>query len=118
MQETIEIPSKNWTEFFEDFTKRHETDMVSLEVMGAEIGAQVEGRALLFGGISIADARSKALALMFDSVDGEHLSHTVERPTHVWLQSTPDIGDQALEIESADGGKTLVRFSSDEHVIA
>ena len=118
MQETIEILQKNWPEFFENFTKRHETDMVSLEVMGADIGAQVEGRALLFGGISIADDRGKTLALMFDSVDGEHLTHTVAKPTHVWLQSTPASGDQTLEIESADGGKTLVRFSSDEDVIA
>ena len=117
MQKTIEIPPKSWPEFFEDFTKRHESDMVSLEVMGAEIGAQVEGRALLFGGISIADDLGKALALMFDSVDGEHLTHTVTSPTHVWVLSTPSTGDQALEIESADDGKTLVRFSSEEEAI-
>jgi hypothetical protein len=117
VQETIEIPPKTWPEFFEDFTKRHETDMVSLEVMGTEIGAQVEGRALLFGGISIADDRGRALALMFDSVDGEHLTHTVTSPTHVWLQRIPSIGDQALEIESADGVKTLLRFSQEEEVI-
>lgn len=111
MQETVEIPAHSWPGFFEDFSRRHETDRVSLEVMGSEIGAQIEGRTLLFGGISIADNRGKALALMFDSIDGEHLTHIVARPLHVWLQSNPARGDQTLEIESADGGKTLVRFS-------
>ena len=118
MQETVEIPAHNWSGFFEDFSRRHETDMVSLEVLDSEIGAQLEGRALLFGGISIADDRGKELALMFDSVDGEHLTHIVARPIHVWLQSTPARGDQTLEIESADGGKTLVRFSLSDDVIA
>jgi hypothetical protein len=34
----------------------------------------------------------------------------VSRPTHVWVQRTSDQTDEALEIESADGTKTLVRF--------
>jgi hypothetical protein len=34
----------------------------------------------------------------------------VNSPTHVWLRRAPDNTDEALEIESADGTKTLVRF--------
>ena len=47
---------------------------------------------------------------MFDSVNGEHLTHMVNKPTHVWVQRAPDNTDEALEIESADGTRTLVRF--------
>jgi hypothetical protein len=78
--------------------------------MGSEIGAQVEGQSLLLSGISPADDAEQSLALMFDSVTGEHLTHMVNKPTHVWLQRAPDNTDEALEIESADGTKTLVRF--------
>ena len=31
---------------------------------------------------------------------------------HVWLQQAADMTDETLEIESADGTKTLVRFST------
>lgn len=47
---------------------------------------------------------------MFDSVNGEHVTHMVNKPTRVWVQRAPDNTDEALEIESADGTRTLVRF--------
>ena len=40
------------------------------------------------------------------------MTHMVKKPTHIWLQRAPDDTDEALEIESADGTKTLVRFTS------
>ena len=108
--QTTEIPREAWNQFFARFSEDHETQFVAVEVMGREIGAQVEGQALLLGGISPSDPDSEALALTFDSVSGDHLTHMVNKPTHVWLQRAPDNTDEALEIESADGTRTLVRF--------
>lgn len=110
MPETIEIPRENWGNFFGRFSQEHETQLVAVEVFGLDIGAQVEGRSLLLGGISPADPEGGSLALMFDSVDGEHVTHIVNTPTHVWIRRAPDNTDEALEIESSDGTKTLVRF--------
>ena len=111
MQDTREIPREAWNTFFSRFSNDHETQFVAVEVMGRDIGAQVEGRALLLSGISPADDAGESLALMFDSVNGEHLTHMVNKPTHVWLQRTAGNTDEALEIESADGTRTLVRFT-------
>jgi hypothetical protein len=47
---------------------------------------------------------------MLDSVNGEHLTHMVNKPTRVWVQQSAGNTDEALEIESADGTRTLVRF--------
>lgn len=110
MQETREIPREDWNSFFSRFSNDHETQLVAVEVMGREIGAQVEGRTLLLSGISSADDAGQSLALMFDSINGEHLTHMVNKPTHIWVQQAADNTDEALEIESADGTKTLVRF--------
>lgn len=110
MQDTTEIPRDAWDKFFTRFSNDHETQFVAVEVMGKDIGAQVEGRTLLLSGISRADEDGESLALMFDSVNGEHLTHMVSRPTHVWIQQAADRTDEALEIESADGTRTLVRF--------
>jgi hypothetical protein len=110
VQDTREIPRDAWDQFFTRFSNDHETQFVAVEVMGKDIGAQVEGRTLLLSGISKADHDAESLALMFDSVTGEHLTHMVTRPTHVWIQRAADNTDESLEIEAADGTRTLVRF--------
>lgn len=110
MYDTAEIPRDSWKTFFTRFSEEHETQFVAVEVLGHDIGAQVEGRTLLLSGISPGDDAGESLALMFDSVNGDHLTHIVNKPTHVRVQKAPDRTDQALEIESADGTKTLVRF--------
>ena len=110
MQDTQEIPRDGWDKFFSRFSDDHETQFVAVEVMGRDIGAQVEGRSLLLSGISRADEDNETLALMFDSVNGEHLTHIVKKPTHVWVQRSAGNTDEALEIESADGTRTLLRF--------
>ena len=109
MPDTREIPRAGWNDFFSAFSQQHELDPVAVEVMGSEIGAQVEGRSLLLGGISPAGGEGHAVALTFDSLNGDHLTHMVSRPTHVWLQREADI-DQSLEIQAADGTSTLLRF--------
>jgi hypothetical protein len=114
MQGTTEIPREAWGKFFTRFSLDHETQFVAVEIMGRDIGAQVEGKSLLLSGISPADDNNESLALSFDSVNGEHLTHMVNKPTHVWIQRAPDNTDQAIEIEAADGTRTLVRFPSYE----
>lgn len=116
MQHTTEIPREVWDRFFNRFSQDHETQFVAVEVMGRDIGAQVEGRSLLLSGISPGDDNRESIALSFHSLDGQHLTHMVNKPTHVWVQRAADNTDEALEIEAADGTTTLVRFprKSDE----
>lgn len=111
--QTREIPRTEWKDFFSRFSDQHDDEAVKVELIGSEIGAQVEGQDLHLRGISPArNAQESDLALELDSVDGKHLTHMIPKPTHVWLQQAPDKTDEALEIESADGTKTLVRFST------
>jgi hypothetical protein len=109
---TREIPRSEWNEFFSRFSDQHDDEAVEIEMLGSEIGAQTEGRELHLRGIAPAqNSQEPDLALELDSVDGKHLTHMIPKPTHVWLQQGADRTDEALEIESADGTKTLMRFS-------
>ena len=111
--QTREIPRSEWTDFFSRFSDQHDDEPVEIEKIGSEIGAQIEGRELRLRGISPEqNVRDSDLALELDSVDGKHLTHRIPKPTHVWLLQAADKTDEALEIESADGTKTLVRFST------
>src|SRR5262245_40957049 len=109
---TTEIPRAGWNAFFSKFSRDHEPDLVALEVMGSDIGAQIEGRTLHLAGIAPANEAGDSVSIMFDAIDGAHLTHMVTNPTHVWLQRSVGNADEALEIESADGTKTLVRFGA------
>ena len=40
------------------------------------------------------------------------VKHTVIEPTQVWLAQTPEGANAALEIDSADETKTVLRFRS------
>jgi hypothetical protein len=111
--QTREIPRTEWNDFFSRFSDQHDDEPVEVQMMGADIGAQIEGRELRLRGISPAqNVRESDLALELDSIDGKHVTHMIPKPTHVWLQQALDKTDEALEIESADGTKTLVRFST------
>jgi len=44
--------------------------------------------------------------------DERHLTHTIERAARVITKTSADGQDEALEIEDADGIKTLLRFES------
>jgi hypothetical protein len=110
---TREIPRPEWNDFFARFSDQHDDEAVEVQLLGSDIGAQIEGRELHLRGISPArNVREADLALELDGIDGTHLTHMIARPTHVWLQQAADKTDEALEIESADGTKTLVRFST------
>lgn len=111
---TQEIPREEWTTFFDRFSKQHEGWRVSLEVFGPEIGAQQEANALPFEGITVASHGKEpiTIAISLGKAPEDHVTHTIAGPKHVWLQQTSEGADEALEIESEDGAKTLLRFRS------
>jgi hypothetical protein len=113
MAETREIAKSEWRDFFSGFSDDHDDEPVILEVIGSDIGDQIEGQELHLRGISRAGKDEESdLAVLLESVDGRHLTHMIPKPVHVWLQRAQDSLDEVLEIESADGTKTLVRLEA------
>lgn len=112
--ETQEIPRDDWLGFFDTFSRQHEGWLASLEVFGPDIGAQEQTDELPFEGISITTSKSdpEAIAISLGKVPEHHLTHTIAKPKSVWLQQTTEGADAALEIESEDDAKTLLRFRS------
>ena len=112
---TTEIPAAEWSEFFQSFSRQHDQALVGVEVLSPEVGAQVEGRELRFRGISTEPTRQPSrLFVSLETTKGDHVTHAVTTPTHIWLEQTPSGSDLALEIESADHSKTLLRFRAIE----
>lgn len=114
VMETREIPRNEWTSFFDVFNQQHEGWLATLEVFGPEVGAQEEARDLPFEGVSLAssDNELETIAISLARNPEDHLSHTIIKPEHVWFEQNTQVENVALEIESADDTKTLMRFRS------
>ncbi len=111
---TQEIPRQEWNKFFDSFSRQHQGWLATLEIFGAEIGAQQEAHELPLEGVSIASGTNEpeAIAISIGKSPENHLSHTIVKPARVWLEQTDEGANAALEIESEDETKTLLRFRS------
>jgi len=111
-----EIKREQWAAFFNTFSKVNQARPTRLEVFG-ELGAQEEERHLPLNGISFEDVGEGApkLEILLGGQapsDARHLTHTVTRVQHVAAKVSQDGRDEALEIQDAEGTKTLLRFES------
>lgn len=110
---TKEIPSDEWMPFLDSFSQQHQGWLVTVEVIAPEIGAQEEASNLPLEGISSSESNEhKSISISVGNQTSNHQTHTVNAATRLWLKQTPQGADEALEIESTDGVKTLLRFRS------
>lgn len=111
---TREIPKNEWPKFFDDFSRKHEGGLVTLEVFGTEFGAQVQERELTFEGIvdEWDEIQGNRIVIMVGERPDDHLTHSIARPAQVSLEETDEGAGAVLAIKSADGVMALMRFRS------
>ena len=110
---TEAIPREQWNNFFDSFSRQHEGWLATLEVFGNDLGAQQEARELPLSGISLSSAKDEgSIALSLGKEPEDHVTHIIYEPEQVWVETTSDGVNAALEIESKDQTKTLLRFRS------
>ena len=112
--QTAQITKAEWPTFFDSFSRKHEGWLATLEILGPDLGAQVEARELAFEGISDErdETQGDTIMIMTGSKPNDHVSHKISHPTEVSLEQTDDGADAALAIKSADGVTALLRFRS------
>ena len=111
-----EIKREQWATFFNTFSKLNQARPTRMEIFG-ELGAQEEERYLPLNGISFEDAGEGAPKLEIllggqTPSDSRHLTHTVKGVQYVAAKVAEDGRTEALEIQDAEGTKTLLRFES------
>jgi Family of unknown function (DUF5335) len=112
--QTREITRTEWPSFFDSFSRKHQGWLATLEILGPDIGAQVEERELAFEGITDEsdEADGNTIMIMTGGKADDHVTHTITRPTEVSLEQTDEGADAALAIKSEDGVTALLRFRS------
>lgn len=108
---TIEIPRREWSSKLDEFSRMHDGWLVSLDiVMAQSISAQREFRQLPLVGITAEPFDGGTISIAVAEPTGDHVTHTIHSPTHVFIDKTETGANAALEIDSADGTKAVLRF--------
>jgi len=111
---TKEIPKNEWPKFFDSFSRQHEGRLVTLEIFGSDIGAQIEEHDLAFEGIvdEWDEVQGNQIVIMTGVKPENHVRHRISRPTKVSVEQTDEGANAVLAIMSADGVIALLRFRS------
>jgi len=119
---TSEVARDTWSAFVDEFSRRNQGRVTRLEIFG-EFGAQEEEKFLPLNGVTLDVKGSDAprIAILLGNAASatnsaqaaQHLTHTVASVTQLFpKQDETTRTDEALEIVSANGEKTLLRFVS------
>jgi len=106
-----------WINYFDEFTRRNQSRVTRLEVLG-ELGAQEEECGLTLGGISLERGNGlPAIEIILDGPNGDtdrHLTHFIENVVKITPKRGLDGRDEALEIVDRDGERNLLTFQSSD----
>jgi hypothetical protein len=108
--QTRVVPKQQWHDFLEQLTKDHEQDRVTIEVVGEELGDQLEGTALPLDNIEYDRKDHVVVVAVGDDSGGSPvvLRHFVRNPERVYFEPVLGHGLWALDVISRDGSQTIV----------
>jgi len=111
--QTVEIPRADWRVKLDEFSVAHRGWRVSLEVLDDEAGAQPEIDDLPLVGVTAEERTGNPEIVISAGARGpDQVTHVIHEPTRVQLEQNDEGADVALEIESSDNAKAIMRFMS------
>ena len=110
--QTVEIQPARWSRTLEEFSATHEGWLVSVDVLAPDIGAQPEVRELPLVGVVAEPGAGGGVITISAARPAGQITHTIHSPTRLWIERTNEGADAAMEIESADGAKTILRLKT------
>lgn len=109
-----EIPSNDWPEFLDQFSKDHLGALVDIETR-ADGEHQLQASSLPLEGITgdlQGGTRSPAIEVIVGTETDRTLTHIIKNPSHLMVGSRDGM-EEILEIDSEDSGPTLLHFRSE-----
>ena len=109
---TQEIPRDTWSPYFDELSKTLGTVEATVEVVGPDIGAQIEAERLVLTGLTY-DDRDDVVVIGLDAPGGppEDLERMVEHPQKILIATgdTPPI-EMTIDIQDAEERQTIIRL--------
>jgi hypothetical protein len=112
MADTNELPRDGWRAYFDDLSRGLATMQATVEIEGPDLGAQVQAEGLVLSGISYDDRDDILVVGLSPGGPTESLEHLVSSPQRIWVASSDGILPSTIEVEDADGQRTLVHLQA------
>src|SRR4051812_32023299 len=109
---TQELPRETWRPYFDELSNVLGTVEATVEVVGPEVGAQIEADRLVLTGITY-DDRDDVLVVGLDAPGGppEDLERVIDRPQKILVATgDPPPVEMTIDIHDAEGHQTIVRI--------
>lgn len=113
---TMEIPHDQWQPFLDQFSKQHQGECVTVEVLEGEGGMHAVASQSRLIGITDDPKNSEGeiIEVMAGDSPDDATNHEVRSPRAVRVACTDDGREMAVEIESGSMPTTLVVFGGPE----
>jgi Family of unknown function (DUF5335) len=112
MADTDELPRDRWRIYFDDLSRGLATMQATVEIDAPDLGAQVQAEGLVLSGISYDDRDDVLVVGLSPGGAAESLEHLVSSPQRIRVESLDDILPSTIEVEDAEGERTLVRLQA------
>jgi hypothetical protein len=109
---THEIARETWRQYFDELSKTIGTVEATVEIIGPDIGAQVEADRLVLTGITY-DDRDDVLIVGLDAPGSppEDLERMIDRPQKILIATgDPPPVEMTIDIQDAEGHQTIIRI--------
>ena len=106
---TRQVPAGDWRPTLDSLSRSLEGAIVSIEVVGGDVGAEEEVHDQPLRGIS---SDHGGITVQIEKKGGMHLDHHIGEPHRIRILETDEGGIIAIEIENDGGMHSVVRFRS------
>jgi len=100
---TRSLPKTQWESYFDRLARHLKASQAEIEVVGMNLGDQLEGEWVPFYGISY-DPRSDVIEMVLEGVE-----HLVTKPSEVIVDEGVE-GLDSIEILASDGVRHVAKF--------
>lgn len=110
---TNEIHINQWKQFFDEESRDKLDWLTKVEVISPENGVQILSEGLPLAGLTFEDKdKSPQIEILVGKNTAHHQTHNILAPTKVYFRRADENSDGTIEIEEADGTKTLVYLTA------
>ena len=105
-----QIPPERWEEFCDSFTLANQDRLLSIEVVGFDIGDQQLANMVPFSAIDFDTPDKGNTFIISYGTEAPLMSHTVSEPAELWLTQDEFESVSAMEIVDVKDRKTIIKF--------
>ena len=107
--QTRQIQAADWRQTLDALSRSYDGALVSLEIVGGEVGAEEELRDQPLRGIS---SDRSGVTIQIERAGALHVDHHVAHPEALRIVETDQGAVMAIEIEDVEGMHSFLRFRS------